>query len=131
MRWIRGILWIVASISMVAMLGSFIAEPQYQGRAKLVQRIHQDPGAALFDEVGTPIGSPQMMIIEDPKAFLNQKDASGAELVSENYLTKNKIYPLQLQTVSFVIRSVRLVAFGAFAVAAVGLWWLTRHQAKP
>lgn len=71
-----------------------------------------------------------MMIIDDPKAFIGQKDASGADLVSENYLKEKSIYPLQLQTVKFVLSNVRLASGVSLGVSLVGIWFIRRRAAK-
>lgn len=115
-----GILAMVAGLIGIPI--SYLVETNYSGRAKLIQRIESNPGADLFGDAGTPIGSPQKLIIDDPKAFVGEKSADGAELVDEAYLKEHSIYPLQLQTVSYVTRISRWAALAALIIGA--LVWL-------
>lgn len=121
MRWIKVVLWIVFIGGFAVLLGSIPLEKNYESKASLIQRIQVDEAASLFGEAGTPIGSPQMLIIEDPGAFLEGKTPDGAKMVNEGYLTKRKIYPLQLQTVHVVVRYTRIGSGVAALLAAIAL----------
>ncbi|MBL8060684.1 MAG: hypothetical protein JNK63_08235 [Chthonomonas sp.] len=121
MRWIKLVSWIVLVVAVGVLIGSVPIEKSYESKASLVQRIQVDEAASLFGEAGTPIGSPQMLIIEDSGAFLEGKSKEGARLVSEGYLSDKKIYPLQLQTVHVVARYTRIGAGVAALLAAIVL----------
>ena len=121
MRWIKLVLWIVFVGGVGVLLASIPVEKRYESKASLIQRIQVDEAASLFGEAGTPIGSPQMLIIEDSGAFMEGKTPNGAKMVSEGYLTKKKIYPLQLQTVHVVARYARIGAGVAALLAAIAL----------
>lgn len=129
MRILRFLLILIAAIALVALIGSFVAERSYASQAKLVQRVLVDQAALeLFGETGTPIGEPQLMIISDPKAFIGVKSPDGAELVSEQYLQDNNVYPLQMKTVRYVAGLVRLGAAVALVLAAGALLLMARRR---
>lgn len=97
--------------------------------AVLAQRvIPQVAGADLFGDSspGTPVGSPQMLIIRDPRAFIGPPEQSP-RLVNENFLRENHIYPLQLKTVEF-FRNLIAAVSGAGFVLLAGLLTLLRRQ---
>ncbi|MBS1718738.1 MAG: hypothetical protein JSS72_13500 [Armatimonadetes bacterium] len=110
----------LAALAGIVFVATFPVRGAYASRAKMIQRVQVDKQSDdLFGDGGTPIGSPQMMIIDDPKAFLPTKSADGAEQVSDNYLKQNNIYPLQLQTVDFFARYTRLASGAAFVILFV------------
>ncbi len=119
---------VIAALAAIVLVVSFPVEAQYASKSKLIQRVQQDPGAELFGDAGTPIGSPQQIIIEDPKAYLGSKDESGAELVSEGYLKEQGIYPLQLQTVRYVVSNVRYAAIAGLLFSLFGVLLINRKQ---
>jgi hypothetical protein len=110
-------LWLwLAIVAAVVLVGSFVVSSLLTRNAVLAQRIEvvAPEVAAILglpaDSQGKPIGSPQRLIVNDPKALLG-KDSSGVQLVSETYLQDNKIYPLQVITVEFFRNLVAAVAF--------------------
>jgi hypothetical protein len=109
---------LIAILGLLGALGSLVAENSLNSQAKLIQRVEQSAEASLFGDEGTPIGSAQQLIITDPKAFTGSKTPEGAEVVSENYLREQGIYPLQAQTVSYVSGLVRL---GSLAMVIFGI----------
>ena len=129
MRWIKLVLWIVFVGGIGVLLALIPVEKSYESKASLIQRFQVDEAASLFGEAGTPIGSPQMLIIEDSGAFLEGKTPGGARMVNEGYLTKRKIYPLQLQTVHVVARYTRIGA-GVAALLTGGLLLLLKRRAR-
>lgn len=119
----------LAVCALLGLVATFPLESSFASRAKKVQRVQIDAASSLFDEAGVPIGTPQEMIIDDPKAFLGKKDESGAELVSENYLQEKGIYPLQLQTVRFLMGNARIgLGIGAVAFAVAGLLLVRKRR---
>jgi hypothetical protein len=132
MRWLLLLLRAGLFLSALGFLGSFLVESSYAGKAQLVQRVQVIPAEEnIFGDPPTPIGSPQLMIIEDKGAFVEGEGPDGAKLVSEGYLTENKIYPLQLQTVRFFAENARLGSGIAFAVCLLGAILLGRKISKP
>ena len=108
------------AIGMVALLGSIIVPKVLTSKAQLTQRMtpYDADTAALTGDIGTPVGEPQSMIIDEERAFLKGKGETGARLVDDNYLKVKGIYPLQVKTVDFVAGLVRL---GTATVAGIGL----------
>ncbi|BDP43417.1 hypothetical protein DAETH_33860 (plasmid) [Deinococcus aetherius] len=121
---------LLALLALVALLLSFAVSALLTRDAALVQRVEPNAAASLFgegDSPGTPIGSPQLMIIRDPAAFLPGEGEDGARLVSEVYLRERGLYPLQVKTVELVRN---LVALGSGLAALVfgGLWLWARGR---
>lgn len=119
----------VAALAAAVLVGSAVAQASYARRAQLIQRVERSAGADLFDDAGSPIGSPQLLVIDDAKAFTGGRTQEGAAIVDEGYLKEHGIYPLQMQTVSFVAGNVRL---GAIVGLALGLggYALSRRRAR-
>lgn len=107
-------------MGMVGLLGSIIVPKVLRSKAQLTQRMtpYDADTAALTGDIGTPVGEPQAMIIDDERAFLKGKGENGARLVDDNYLKAKAIYPLQIKTVDFVAGLVRL---GIATLAGIGL----------
>ena len=122
-------LWAVLGLALVAAGASVVVENDYRGRAQLVQRVQRDAGAELFGDAGTPLGSPQKLIIDDPKAYVEGEGESGARLVDDKYLTDHKIYPLQLKSIEYMASMTRL-GTGAAALLALGLLWARKRLNK-
>ncbi len=113
---------VLAVASLVVGIATFPAYGSFKSKAKLIQRVEKSQSDSLFGETGTPIGEPQELIIEDPKAFIGEpKD--GVYQVDEGYLKANNIYPRQLKTVDFLLSNIRLGAFvAAMFFVVIGLW---------
>lgn len=107
------------ALGVIATTGSFVVESSYRGRAQLVQRVQRDPGAELFGDRGTPLGSPQELIIDDPKAFVEGTGEGGAKLVDDKYLTDHKIYPLQLKSITFITSMIRWASLADIVLALI------------
>lgn len=129
MRILSGLFFVVAIAGLLLAIATFPMASSYEGKAKLVQRMRIDDASALFGEAGTPVGSPQKLIIDDPKAFSGSKTPEGAEIVDEGYLEKNKIYPLQLQTVTYVTGLARIAGVVMLVVSGF-LGWFLRKRSK-
>ncbi len=117
-------------LAVIVFAGAWLATLVLEPRAVLAQRIepHSPDLAAVLGEVGTPVGSPQRLLIFDDRAYLKGATPDGARLVSERYLMENNIYPLQWKTVVFMRNA---VAFGSgLAALLMGLawWWLSRKS---
>lgn len=128
----KRLLWVVLFLSVVAFLGSFGVVSSYASRAKLMQRAQVDDAAAsLFgDSTPTKIGSPQLMIVDDPKAILPGKGDRGAELLNESYLKSSGKYPLQLKTVEFVASLSRIGAAVVALLSLAGIGFLSKRKAR-
>jgi hypothetical protein len=107
---------VLAVVAMVAFIASFPIRSIYEGRARLAQRIEQNNADSLFGSAGTPLGEPQLYIVDDPKAYLEGRGDLGAARLDENYLKEKGIYPLQLQTVDYFATT-----FVIFGIASLWL----------
>lgn len=127
---IAGIIsFVLAALAVIAIVATFPIESGYSSKAKMIQRIEKNASASLFGDEGTPIGSPQLMIIDDQKAFIGGPDDKGVYQVDEKYLKDNNIPPLQLKTVSFVLGMSRLgVGAAALLFAVVGFFLYKKGQ---
>lgn len=90
-------------------------------KAVTAQRIRpHDPAIAeLLGEVGTPIGSPQPMVLLDRSAVLDQKGPNGEVLLDDDKMKAAGQYPLQKQTIQFVGRFVVLTSLAVGMIAFV------------
>lgn len=118
-----------AALGILAILASFPVEASYRSKAVLAQRVEKDASAALFDgaDAYRPIGSPQLLILEDPKAFLPEPGRDGVKQVDEAYLKDKGIYPLQLKTVEFFTGNARLGG-GIALVVGWAVFFLMRRR---
>jgi hypothetical protein len=120
-------------IAVVTVVLSFIIAGFVSRGAQPVQLVQPDEAGlnSLFADSsgvpGTPIGSPQTMIIADPKAFMEGTGSSGERYVNDAYLRANNIYPLQVKTVNFFRDSVAWVAGMAALLMTVFRWWWLRR----
>jgi hypothetical protein len=132
---VRGIAGVLALLALVVCAGSFIVASVLSNGAQLVQLIQPEDAAVagLFAEetsdepAGTRIGSPQVMVIRDDKAFLEGTGTQGERFVSQKYLEEKMIYPLQVKTILFFRNITALVAaLGAFLMGGLWLWSRSR-----
>jgi len=124
MKFLIGFCRVAAVLAVLAFIATFPIRASFAGRAKLAQRIEQSNADSLFDSKGAPLGEPQLYIVDDPKAYLEGKGDQGQLLLNENYLKKNAIYPLQLQSVDFFASATRIGSAVAFVVFGLGSLWL-------
>ncbi len=114
---------LAAALCVVGIIALPSIHESYRSRAVLTQRVQIDTaGAALFGDGTTPIGTPQLMIIDDPSAVLPGKSASGIRQVDDAYLQKHNIYPLQLKTVDYAVHWARRLFAAAFVLCAVAVF---------
>ncbi len=118
MKILRILGYIIIALSIVGVIGAQVTKSSYAKRAKVYQRIERTEEAALFGDVGTKIGSPQALIIDDEKAILPEKLEDGTPLISENYLKENNIYPLQLKTIN---ETTTMATMSSLAALIVGV----------
>jgi len=110
-------------------VASFFVENSYAEKAQLIQRVEYDAASAsLLGEPGPLVGSPQRMIIEDPKAFVEGKGPEGSRLVDDKYLREHNVYPLQLKTVTYLAGITRWGCASAIAVAVLLIAWARRRK---
>jgi hypothetical protein len=122
--------------AVLAIISSFLVALFVSRDAQLVQLVQ--PGEAGLNSLfadssgvpGTAIGSPQTMIISDPKAFMEGTGSSGEKYVNDAYLKANNIYPLQVKTVNFFRDSVAWVAGVAALLMTAFRWWWMRRTPK-
>lgn len=120
----------LAVMSVLGLIAAALYQSNLESKATLIQRIktYDSATAELLGEVGTPIGSPQLMIITDPKAFLPGKGEGGERFVDDEYLKSNGIYPLQAKTVSYVGGFVKLGLLGMAALMSLAAWFFGRRM---
>ena len=133
MQKLPSILLALIVTAVLAIVSSFIVAGFVSRDAQLVQLVQPDEAGLnlLFADSsgvpGTAIGSPQTMIISDPKAFMDGAGANGEKYVNDTYLKANNIYPLQVKTVNFFRDSVAWVAgIAALLMSAFRWWWMRR-----
>lgn len=99
--------------------------------AQMIQRIEpaDAASASIFGEAGqgTLIGTPQLMIVRDPAAFLPGASRTGTRLVDEKYLRDRGIYPLQAKSVWFVRNLTLLASLIMFVLGGVA-WMISRRS---
>jgi hypothetical protein len=111
-------------LAIVAFVSAWAVSLFLESRAVLAQRVDPHPPdlAALLGEAGTPIGTPQRLVIFDQAAFMDGTNPDGSRLVNEQYLTRNNLYPLQWKTVEF-FRNAFVIGSGIAGVLFALLWW--------
>lgn len=126
LRFVRALTVLALLTLVITWLATLILEPQ----ATLAQRIdpHSPELAKALGEPGTPIGSPQRLLIFDAQAYLPGASADGARLVSERYLSENQLYPLQWKTVTFVRDLITIAASSGAVLLGLTWWWLARRR---
>ena len=121
---------VLAILALISIVVTFPIEGTYASKAKLIQRVEKNECASLFGDEGTKIGSPQQMIIEDPKAFMGEPNAEGIYQVDDKYLKDNNIPPLQLKTVSFVLSMARMGLGAALLILGASAFFLWKKSLK-
>jgi hypothetical protein len=112
---------IVAVLSLVGLATLPSIRDSYKARAVLTQRVQVDKaGASLFGDGMTPIGSPQLIIIDDPKAVIGKPDSKdGIRQVDDAYLQSHGIYPLQLKTVDYTVHLAQMALIAAVIIGGL------------
>lgn len=106
----RKVLLVGLFLGVLTIVASAVLEKDYRSKAKMIQRVEKSSSGELFGDEPTPIGSPSLLIVEDPKAFAGEP-VNGIYKVDEGYLKSKNIYPRQMKTVEFVLGNVRIGAF--------------------
>jgi hypothetical protein len=121
---------VVTVLCLVGLATAPSIRDSYKSRAVLTQRVQIDQaGATLFGDGTTPIGSPQLMIIDDPKAIVGQpKSKDGPRQVDDAYLKTHGIYPLQLKTVDYTLHLAQITLIAGVIVGLLAAT-LTRSRA--
>lgn len=129
MKWATFSLRAAFFIALAVALISIPVENSYRSRAEMYQRVAVSDEAALFGEAGEKVGSPQMMVVDDPKAVIAGGE-SGVKLLDDRYLQSNGIYPLQLQTVEFFGGLARMIGGGVALLSLAVLLAMRWRSAK-
>lgn len=124
---LRSLLLVTAILSLLVAIATFPMEAQAKGRAKTYQIVKKSPEAALFGDVGEKIGSPQEYIVDDPSVILPQPAEDGVLLLDDDVMKQKGVYPVQLQTVKFVLGTARMASFILGALTLGGWWFWTRR----
>lgn len=139
MNRVHDIAGVLAVLALVVCAGSFVVASVLSSGSEWVQLIQPEDAAVagLFAEktsgepAGTKIGSPQVMVIRDQKAFLEGTGTQGERFVSQKYLEEKQIYPLQVKTILFFRNITALVAaLGAFLMGVLWFWGRSRSPAR-
>jgi len=133
--WSGRIAGLLGGLAALVFVTSFVVAAIVSAPGRLIQRVEPaGDTASLFgdanDGPGVAIGSPQVYIIRDPRAFLPELGPNDERYVSETYLRERGIYPLQLKTVNLV-RNLVAASSGLIALIAGALWWRLRHHKAP
>ena len=131
MKPLRTIAKAVAIVAAAILITTFPIEASFVARAQRVQRVLPSEQSELFGETGENIGTPQRVVIDDPKAFMTGDLADGTKRVNETYLQDNRIYPLQLQTVVAVLNYVRIGALTATLISMIAVVRTRQKGAAP
>jgi hypothetical protein len=104
-----------------------------ESRAVLAQRVdpHSPEVALVLGEAGTPIGSPQRLVLFDDRVFLEGTSIDGARLVNEKFLNENNIYPLQWKTVEFVRNAVAIASLIGALLMGLIMWRFSKPRETP
>ncbi len=128
MKALRVLGWIGLALAVIIGVGSFPVEQHHRSHAGTYQLVKPSPEAALFGEVGEPIGTPQVYVVFDKAAVL-EGDINGVKLLSDDHFKKTGTYPVQMKTVEFLASQVRLgTAVGA--VVALGMILFARRKLR-
>lgn len=122
---------VLGALGLLFAIAATIAEARLAGKAVRAQRVRPSSEAALFGDIGETIGSPQLYIVDDPKAFLAHDGPGGLKLIDETYLEKTGKYPLQLQTVRFGAGIARIVGIAEAVGCGLVAFVLSRRKAMP
>ena len=128
---VRRVSGFLAVLALLVLLLSFVVGGVLTRDATLVQRVEPNAAGALFGEAdspGTPIGSPQLLIVRDQAAFLPGEGEGGARFVNETYLRESGQYPLQVKTVE-LIRNLVALGSGVAALLFGAVWLWARRRA--
>ncbi|ADV66031.1 hypothetical protein [Deinococcus maricopensis] len=117
------------TFNVLAVLALFVAALAFGAAAIVSRDAHRvqlvEPADASVNALfgssapGTPIGSPQTLIIRDAGAFMDGRTDDGARYVDATYLQTHGQYPLQVKTVTFVRNLVVAGALGAAVLMAL------------
>lgn len=117
----RNVFRVLMLLALLVFVAAWLVYASFANGAVLAQRIEPHPPtmAELLNEPGLALGSPQVFVIRDQKAFLEGTGEQGERFLNEAYLTENGIYPLQLKEVAFWRNLVLLGSGVGFGVCLV------------
>lgn len=118
---------ILIGLGFLAFLGSFAVEYHYASHAGRYQLVKPSEGAALFGDAGEPIGKPMEYVIFDRSVVLEEKTPEDLPLLDDTKMKQKGIYPLQLQTVRYVIGLSRWGSVPLAVLGGVFLLWVRRR----
>lgn len=131
MRWLARLSWAGCLLLLLAAVIVGVGSRELGRQAVLAQRVTPpDPEIAeLFGGEPTPIGSPELYIVNDPKAVLPEKGPDGEVLLNETYLEETGTYPLQLKTVQWGA-NLAMWGLGSGALLAALVGWVAGRRAR-
>lgn len=122
---------IAAAIGLIGLIVGWVVESDMKAKAGTYQLVKTSAEGALFGDAYENIGTPQVFVILDRATLIEEPNADGVKMLSEDKLKEKDLPPLQLKTVTFITGLSR-IAFGVMTLAGLGLsFWLARKQAAP
>lgn len=122
---------IAAAIALIGIVVGWIIESDLKGKSGTYQLVKTSAEGALFGDSYENIGTPQTFVILDRGTLIEELNAEGVKMLSEDKLKEKDLPPLQLKTVTFITGLTRL-GFGALLVIGLGVsFWLSRKKPDP
>jgi hypothetical protein len=122
---------IAAAIALIGLVVGWFIESDLKGKSGTYQLVKTSAEGALFGDAYENIGTPQTFVILDRGTLIEEPNAEGVKMLSEDKLKEKDLPPLQLKTVSFITGLTRL-GFGALLVIGLGVsFWLSRKKPEP
>ncbi len=122
---------IAAAIALIGLVVGWVVESDLKAKSGTYQLVKTSAEGALFGDAYENIGTPQVFVILDRGTLIEEPNADGVKMLSEDKLKEKDLPPLQLKTVSFITGLSRL-AFAAMLVAGLGLaFFMAKKKDKP
>lgn len=127
MKFMRAMLWVMLCGAAIGFAFTFAMESSFEGRAQKVQIVRIDKTRhSRFGPVTIDVGNPEMLIVDDPSAFLKNKTATGLPMVNADTIKAHGGDALQLQAMLSVIGLARIGCALSLLAVTTGLVLLNR-----
>jgi hypothetical protein len=132
MKFMRAVLWVMLFGAFLGFMFSFAMETSFSSRAQKVQVVRIDKTKhSPFGPVTIDVGDPAMLIVDDPKAFLKNKTATGLRMLDEEYVKQHGDGALQLNAMTSIIVLARAGCVLSILAAGAGLFLIRRISMLP
>lgn len=119
---------IAAAIAVIGLVVGWVVESDMKAKSGTYQLVKTSAEGALFGDAYENIGTPQVFVILDRATLIEEPNAEGVKMLSEDKLKEKELPPLQLKTVTFITGLTR-IGFGILFVLGLGLsLWLSRNK---